>query len=60
MPSRQSTKTMKPSVPKPEPESIDQLIANVIRPVVRGWQSYHVPSAEGMVTFSWQEYWTGS
>ncbi|AON56434.1 histidinol-phosphate transaminase [Herbaspirillum seropedicae] len=40
---------MKPSVPKPEPESIDQLIANVIRPVVRGWQSYHVPSAEGMV-----------
>lgn len=49
MPSRQPTKTMKPSVPKPESASIDQLVANVIRPVVRGWQSYHVPSAEGMV-----------
>ncbi|EIJ46481.1 histidinol-phosphate aminotransferase 1 protein [Herbaspirillum sp. GW103] len=28
---------------------MDDLVANVIRPLVRGWQSYHVPSAEGMV-----------
>jgi histidinol-phosphate aminotransferase len=28
---------------------VDELVANVIRPLVRGWQSYHVPSAEGMV-----------
>lgn len=32
-----------------KPETVDDLVANVIRPLVRGWQSYHVPSAEGMV-----------
>lgn len=32
-----------------KPETVDELVANVIRPLVRGWQSYHVPSAEGMV-----------
>lgn len=32
-----------------KPETPDDLVANVIRPLVRGWQSYHVPSAEGMV-----------
>jgi histidinol-phosphate aminotransferase len=32
-----------------KPETVDDLAANVIRPLVRGWQSYHVPSAEGMV-----------
>lgn len=29
--------------------SCEQLIAGVIRPLVRGWRPYHVPSAEGMV-----------
>jgi len=32
-----------------KPDSAEAVVANVIRPVVRGWQSYHVPSAEGMV-----------
>ncbi|MBP0600038.1 histidinol-phosphate transaminase [Herbaspirillum sp. LeCh32-8] len=29
--------------------SCEQLIAGVIRPLVRDWHSYHVPSAQGMV-----------
>jgi histidinol-phosphate aminotransferase len=32
-----------------EPVSCEQLIAGVIRPLVRGWQPYHVPPAEGML-----------
>ncbi|ALU91174.1 histidinol-phosphate aminotransferase 1 protein [Herbaspirillum rubrisubalbicans M1] len=32
-----------------KPETVDDLVANVIRPVVRGWHSYHVPSAAGLV-----------
>lgn len=38
---------MNPSASKPD--ATDELIAQVIRPLVRGWQSYHVPSAAGMV-----------
>ncbi|MFJ3057185.1 histidinol-phosphate transaminase [Herbaspirillum sp. NPDC087042] len=41
---------MNPSASQPEMSDLtEDLIARVIRPVVRGWQSYHVPSAEGMV-----------
>ncbi|WDZ95497.1 histidinol-phosphate transaminase [Herbaspirillum sp. WKF16] len=32
-----------------EAASCEELIAGVIRPLVRGWQAYHVPPAEGMV-----------
>jgi histidinol-phosphate aminotransferase len=42
---RLRAKMMNPS----KPETVDELVANVIRPLVRGWQSYHVPSADGMV-----------
>ena len=32
-----------------DPASCEPLIASVIRPLVRGWQAYHVPEAEGML-----------
>lgn len=32
-----------------DPASCDELIAGLIRPLVRGWQAYHVPDAAGMV-----------
>ncbi|NUU02677.1 histidinol-phosphate transaminase [Herbaspirillum robiniae] len=32
-----------------DPASCEQLIAGVIRPLVRGWQAYHVSPAEGLL-----------
>ncbi|KAF1044449.1 MAG: Histidinol-phosphate aminotransferase 2 [Herbaspirillum frisingense] len=32
-----------------DPASLDSLLDGVIRPLVRGWHVYHVPSADGMV-----------